>query len=335
MSKKIALFGEYLLRLTPPSQQKLVQSDVLEMHWAGSEANIAVSLSIFGMPSHYVTALPENELSRAGLAQLKKYGVHIENFSSEQGRTGIYYYESGQGARAGRIIYDRTHSTFSYLQPNQINWHNIFDACDWFHWSGITPALTQNLVDVCTEGLKAAKGKKVMISADFNYRNTLWKYGKHCREIMPPLLQYCDVLLADVDTAKLYFGINPDEKNLVESTFTLLKEKMPAVKHIGMTMRVQESASANQYIGYLWNEGKIYQSKPYYIQQIAERIGAGDAFMAGLLYGLRSNLPLQNTIEFATACGVIKHSITGDFNLATKEEIDTLIKQGGSGKIIR
>ena len=335
MSKKIALFGEYLLRLTPPSQQKLVQADSLEMHWAGSEANIAVSLSIFGMPSLYVTALPANELSRAGLAQLKKYGVEIENFTSAQGRTGIYYYESGQGARAGRIIYDRTHSTFSYLQPNQINWKNIFSSCDWLHWSGITPALTENLVDVCKEAFEAAKEKRLTISADFNYRNTLWQYGKHCRNVMPPLLQYCDVLLADIDTAKLYFGIEPDEKNLVESTFTLLKEKVPAVKHIAMTMRVQESASANQYIGYIWHDGKIYQSKPYYIQQIAERIGAGDAFMAGLLYGLRSDLPLQNTIEFATACGVIKHSITGDFNLATKEEIDTLIKQGGSGKIIR
>lgn len=335
MSKKIALFGEYLLRLTPPSQQKLVQADALEMHWAGSEANIAVSLSIFGMPSLYVTALPANELSRAGLAQLKKYGVEIENFPSAQGRTGIYYYESGQGARAGRIIYDRTHSTFSYLQPNQINWKNILSSCDWLHWSGITPALTENLVDVCKEALEAAKEKGLTISADFNYRNTLWQYGKDCRDVMPPLLQYCDVLLADVDTAKRYFGIAPDEKNLVESTFTLLKEKMPAVKHMAMTMRVQESASANQYIGYIWHDGKIYQSKPYYIQQIAERIGAGDAFMAGLLYGLRSDLPLQNTIEFATACGVIKHSITGDFNLATKEEIDTLIKQGGSGKIIR
>ncbi|MFT3702937.1 MAG: sugar kinase [Agriterribacter sp.] len=335
MNKKVALFGEYLLRLTPPSQQKLVQADMLEMHWAGSEANIAVSLSIFGNSCSYITALPTNELSRAGLAQLSKYGVETKNIPVPNGRTGIYYYESGQGARPGRIIYDRTHSSFSYLQKGQINWDTLLNEADWFHWSGITPALTENLVEVCKEALETAKQKNMLISADFNYRNTLWQYGKHCRDIMPPLLQYCDIILADVDTAKLYFGIEPDENNLVESTFSLLKKSLPKVSYIAMTMRVQESASANQYIGYLWNGGKIYQSKPYYIQQIAERIGAGDAFMAGIIHGLKSKQPLEDTIEFATACGVIKHSITGDFNLATTEEINTVIKQGGSGRIIR
>ncbi len=335
MGKKVALFGEYLLRLTPPNQQKLVQADTLEMHWAGSEANIAVSLSIFGNETLYITALPFNELARAGLSQLYKYGVAVYNHPTDGTRTGIYYYESGQGARAGRIIYDRAYSAFSCLRPGQINWEKNFESSDWFHWSGITPALNENLVAVCKEALQAAKNKGLIISADFNYRSTLWNYGKHCRDIMPELLEYCDIILADVDTAKLYFGISPDEKNLVHSTFDLLHDHIPNASHIVMTMRVQESASSNQYIGYLWHKGEIHQSKPYRIQQIAERIGAGDAFMAGVIHGIRSNLKPDETIELATACGVIKHSITGDFNIASLEEVNTIIKQGGSGRIIR
>lgn len=335
MNKKIALFGEYLLRLTPPSQQKLVQADSLEMHWAGSEANIAVSLSIFGSPALYITALPENELTRSGLAQLYKYGVQTRLLPEKNSRVGTYYYESGQGVRSGRIIYDREYSTFSFLTAGKHNWNELLEGCDWFHWSGITPALNEGTTAVCHEALKVAKQKGLTISADFNYRGTLWKYGKKCNEVMPALLEYCDVLLADVDTAKLYFGMEPDPANLVESTFDLLKKRLPAVKNIAMTMRVQESASSNQYIGHLWNEGKIYTSRPYAIQQIAERIGAGDAFMAGLIHSLSTQRSLQDTIEFATACGVIKHSITGDFNIAGKDEILTVIQQGGSGRIIR
>ncbi|HRP54640.1 sugar kinase [Agriterribacter sp.] len=335
MNKKIALFGEYLLRLTPPQQQKLVQSQSLEMHWAGSEANIAVSLSIFGSPALYITALPDNELTRAGLSRLHQYAVQTQTVKTEGTRVGTYYYERGQGARPGRVIYDREYSAFSYLKPGQINWNDIFDAAGWFHWSGITPALNQGLADVCREALQLAQQKKMVISADFNYRNTLWKYGKHCSGVMPGLLQFCDVVLADVDTAKRYFGIEPDPANLVESSFALLKKALPNVKHIAMTMRKQESANSNQYIGHLWHEGRIYTSQSYHIQQIAERIGAGDAFMAGLIHALKTGCSLEETIEFATACGVIKHSITGDFNIATRQEIDTVIQQSGSGRIIR
>lgn len=335
MNKKIALFGEYLLRLTPPQQQKLVQAHSLEMHWAGSEANIAVSLSILGNPPLYITALPDNELARAGLAQLHKYGVQTHIIHKADTRVGTYYYESGQGARPGRIIYDREHSAFSCLNPGEVNWDTLFETADWFHWSGINPALSQQLADISGEVLQAARKNKLTISADFNYRSALWKYGKHCSRVMPELLQHCDVLLADVDTAKLYFGISPDTNNLVESTFTLLKETLPNAKYIAMTMRKQESASANQYIGYLWSEGKIYTSQPYHIQHIAERIGAGDAFMAGLIHSIKTKLRPDEAIEFATACGVIKHSITGDFNIAVREEIDTVMQQRGSGRIIR
>lgn len=335
MNKKIALFGEYLLRLTPPQQQKLIQSQLLEMHWAGSEANIAVSLAIFGNKPLYVTALPENELTRTGIATLHKFGVQTQIYRTSNTRLGTYYYESGQGARAGRIIYDRAYSDFSFLKPGQITWEEVFASADWFHWSGITPALNENLAAVCLEAIEAAKNKGITISADFNYRSTLWNYGKSCQEVMPGLLNYCDIILADVDTAKLYFGISPDENRLVESTFELLHNRLPGAKYFAMTMRLQDSASSNHYVGYLWHRGVVYQSRPYRIQHIAERIGAGDAFMAGLIHTLKSNRSLNESIEFATACGVIKHSITGDFNVATSEEVETVIRQNGSGKIIR
>ncbi len=334
MSKLISLFGEYMLRLTPPHQQKMIQADALEMHWAGSEANIAVSLSIFGDDTRYITAMPGNELSRAGIAALRKYGVNPA-VHYRDGRVGTYYYESGQGARAGKIIYDRQYSALSLLQPGELNWSALLKDAGWFHWSGITPALNENTALVCKEALETAAAMGITISADFNYRSTLWNYGKHCSEVMPELLQYCNVLLADVDTATLYFGIDPDAGNLVGDTFRLLKLAMPKLDTIAMTMRVQESASANQYIGYLWHDHSVYTSQPYHIQQIAERIGAGDAFMAGLIHQLHNGAALQEVIEFATACGVIKHSITGDFNVATREEVNTLMTQKGSGKIIR
>jgi 2-dehydro-3-deoxygluconokinase len=333
--KEIILFGEYLLRLTPPGSKKFLQAENLEMHWAGSEANIAVSLSLFGERARYITALPLNAIAQTGITQLHRYGVSATVIEKENGRVGIYYYESGVGARPGRVIYDRDYSAFSLLKEGEVDWKEVFKAADWFHWSGITPALNENLVRVCLDALEAAKQNGVMISADFNYRSTLWQYGKSSSEIMPELLSYCDVVLADVDSAKLYFNINPDENNLVESTCVLLKEKLPNVKYIAMTMRTQKSASSNGYKGYLWHNNEMISSSEYSIESIAERIGAGDAFMAGLIYGLHQNLPLQQVIEYATACGVMKHSIVGDMNVASKEEVEMIVKQKGSGRIIR
>ena len=332
--KEIVLFGEYLLRLTPPGNKKITQAENLEMHWAGSEANIAVSLATFKKSTRYVTSLPNNTVGQAGIEQLHRYGVPTNIVEKGKGRQGIYYYESGVGARPGKVTYDREYSSFSMLEEKEINWDEIFNKAEWFHWSGITPALNESLAKICLSALKVAKEKGIMISADFNFRSTLWQYGKQSSEVMPKLLEYCDVILADVDAAKLYFNIHPDENNLVESTCSLLKEKLPNVKYIAMTMRYQNNAS-NEYVGYLWNNGAVVSSTTYKIDNIAERIGAGDAFMAGLIYGLQEQQPLQQVIEFATACGVMKHYITGDMNIASKEEIETIIQQKGSGRIIR
>jgi 2-dehydro-3-deoxygluconokinase len=333
--KEIVLFGEYLLRLTPPGNKKMVQAENLEMHWAGSEANIAVSLSLLGKKVRYLTALPSNSVAQSGIFQLHRYGVATTVLEKENSRVGLYYYESGVGARPGRVVYDRDYSAFSRLKKEEVDWETVFKAGDWFHWSGITPALNENLAAVCLSALKEAKQQGLMISADFNYRSTLWQYGKSSSEIMPKLLRYCDVVLADVDSAKLYFDIDPDKDNLVESSCALLKEKLPNLKYIAMTMRNQKSASSNGYTGYLWHNNDIVCSSEYTIDNIAERIGAGDAFMAGLIYGLHQKQPLQEVIEYATACGVIKHSVVGDMNVVSRDEVEMIIKQKGSGRIIR
>ncbi|RED23653.1 2-dehydro-3-deoxygluconokinase [Flavobacterium cutihirudinis] len=332
--KEIVLFGEYLLRLTPPGNKKIMQAENLEMHWAGSEANIAVSLATFKKSTRYITSLPKNDIAEAGIAQLHRYGVPTTIIEKEKGRQGIYYYESGIGARSGKVTYDREYSSFSLLEENDIDWDEIFNDAEWFHWSGITPALNENLAKICLKALKIAKEKGITISADFNFRSTLWQYGKQSHEIMPELLEYCNVVLADVDAAKLYFNIKPEENNLVESTCSLLKEKLPNTKYIAMTMRYQQNSS-NEYVGYLWYDNAIVASSKYKIDNIAERIGAGDAFMAGLIYGLQEKQPLHEVIEFATACGVMKHFVTGDMNIASKEEIELIMQQKGSGRIIR
>jgi len=335
MKSKIVLFGEYLLRLTPPHNQTLVQAEKLDMHWAGSEANIAVSLSIFGENAEYISSMPDNSLTRTGISQLHKYGVKTDILLKDNSRVGLYFFESGQGARPGRVSYDREHSALSQTRPGDLDWHRIFEGASWFHWSGITPALNENTAAVCLEALQIAKERGITISADFNHRATLWNYGKQPSEVMPDLLQYCDVILADADTSALYFGIEFDENNIVKSTCQQLQDKLPDVGYIAMTMRNQISASSNGYTGYLWKNGELITSRDYQIDNIADRIGAGDAFMSGIIYGLHNNHSMKDTIEFATACGVMKHFITGDFNLATKNEIDTLIRQKGSGRIIR
>jgi 2-dehydro-3-deoxygluconokinase len=334
MNKNVILFGEYLLRLTPPPPQKLLQAQALEMHWAGSEANIAVSLSLFGEAVTYITCMPRNAVAEAGLAQLHKHNVQTR-IHWKEGRVGLYFYESGLGTRSGKVLYDREHSAFSFLEKGEVDWETALGAGDWFHWSGITPALNQRLVDVCAEALACAKKRGLTISADFNYRSTLWTYGKSSAEVMPELLQYCDVVLADVDAAKLYFNIKPDEGALVESTCALLKEKLPHVRYIAMTMRHQSSDTNNTYTGYLWQDGAVVASQAYPINAVAERIGTGDAFMAGLIHALRRKKPASEAIEFATACGAIKHTLTGDFNVASHEDVDLVIKQSGRAKIIR
>lgn len=333
-NNKIVLFGEYLLRLTPPDNLRLKQSSSFNMYWAGSEGNIAISLAQFGKIVQYITSLPANDLARNGMNFLQQFGVGIYNYERE-GRVGTYYYETGAGSRPGKVLYDRKYSAFSTLKKGEIEWRHLLNDASWFHWSGITPALDENKIDVLKEALQTARQKGMTVSADFNYRSTLWDYGVHPKAVMPGLLNYCDVVLADVDSFKIYFDQQNVDAGNIDEVLHVIHQHLPQAKYIAVTMRNYISATQNKYIGYLWHNDKVYASKQHDLLEITERIGAGDAFMAGLIYALHSAFKPADAIEFAIAAAAIKHTVIGDANYATVEEVQAVALGDKQGGIIR
>jgi 2-dehydro-3-deoxygluconokinase len=337
VSKQIALFGEYLLRFSPPASKKLIQSESLEMYWAGSEANVAVSLGVFGEPVKFVSSLPDNELSSIGMAALQRHGVDISAIRLEGDRLGTFFYEPGNGIRNGKIIYDRKYSSFSQLKPGMISWDELLEGCDCFHWTGINAGISEELAEVCREALEAASKKGIFVFADCNHRTALWKYGKHPREIMPSLLSYCDLIVADMTVGNMYYGIEPHEDDPVESFLNSVSKQFKPGASIALTMRgrIAGEGKASDYTGFLYAQGELYESKKFSLEHTVERIGTGDAFMAGLIYGTRHSLGPQDTINFAIAAAAMKHTIVGDFNLASVAEIKELIVNPRTGTILR
>lgn len=330
--KKVICFGEVLMRLRADDDALLRQADSFKLHWGGSEANVAVALANFGVPSRLVTALPENELSRNGTGFLRRHGV--EPFViAKNGRIGTYYQETGSGVRPGSILYDRNHSAFCRLTVKDINWEQIFQDADWFHWSGITPALGTGLCRVLQAALQAAKKRRITISADLNYRSKLWQYGVHPSEVMPSLLTYCDVLLADINAACLYLGID-EQGGSPEHYQEQIRQTLPNLTFLAMTMRNSED-SQHTYCGYLQSRSAHVKSKVFELREIKERIGAGDAFMAGLIFSLTQCWDLQRAIDFATACGAVKHSIQGDALAVAQGFVEAILIQKPNGSILR
>ncbi len=336
-SKQIALFGEYLLRLSPPANRKFIQSELLEMYWAGSEANVAVSLGVFGEPVKFISSLPDNELSSIGLAALTRHGVNTSGVRLEGERLGTFFYEPGNGIRNGRIIYDRKYSSFSQLQPGMIDWDKAFENCGWFQWSGINAGISEALAMVCKEALEAASKKGIFVFADCNHRTALWKYGKTPMEIMPELLNYCNLIVADMSVGKMYYGIEPNEEDPVGSFLGKLSTKFKPGTLLALTMRgkIGVEGKDSDYSGYLYQGNKLYASRKFSLEHTVERIGTGDAFMSGLIYGTKHNLSPEDTINFATAAGAFKHTIIGDFNLASVAEIQELVVNPRTGGIKR
>lgn len=335
MSKRIVTFGEILLRLSPPNHLRITQANSLEMYFGGAEANVAASLSKFGYINQFVTAIPQNELGEFALSVLRSFGV--EPIAKILGnRLGIYYFEHGASERPGKVIYDRENSSFSNLRKGMIDWVSLFEGADWFHWSGITPSLSSELAEICEEALLVASKMGLTISADLNYRPTLWNYGKTPNEIMPKLIQHCDVLIGGSDESEVVLGINLNGKKEEELIFKNWNTVFPKLKIIASTKRFNANASSNSSSAIIWNGTKILHSKVYHISHIIDRIGAGDAFMAGLIYGLLEwPNDTQSALEFATAAGCLKHSIMGDINLATVSEIKSLMMGSGGGRVSR
>lgn len=335
VTKRIVSFGEILMRLSPPNLLRLSQAQSFDVHYGGAEANVATSLSIFGLDVAFVTAVPSNELGDVALNMLRSYSVRP--IAPKQGkRLGIYYFEHGASERPGKVVYDRNGSSFSELKKGMIDWESIFKEADWFHWSGITAALSLELSEVCEEALIVASRMGLTISTDLNYRPTLWNYGKKAHQIMPNLVQYCDVMLGGIDDSEKCLGIPVEPSDELEAVFIKWKQQFPRLKTIASTERYEANASSNMLSAVMWNEGKMYRSKKYHISHIVDRIGAGDAFMAGIIYGLICyQNKVQVALEYAVAAGCLKHSIAGDINLATNREVEALMNGASGGRVVR
>lgn len=333
--QRIVTFGEILLRLSPPSHLRLTQATSFDLYFGCAEANVAASLAKFGLPVKFITAVPPNELGESSLSMLRSFGV--EPFALIQGkRLGIYYFEHGASERPGKVVYDREDSSFSTLKKGMIDWESIFKDADWFHWSGITPSLSQDLAELCEEALEVATRMGLTISADLNYRPTLWKYGKKANEIMPNLVKHCDLLLGGIDESEKVLGVPLKEGDSEKEVFTNWMKAYPRLKNIVSTHRMRANASSNAVSASIWNGKELLNSREYNVSHIIDRIGAGDAFMAGIIYGLITwPEDHQTALEFAVAATCLKHSISGDINLATVNEIKALMSGMGGGRVSR
>jgi 2-dehydro-3-deoxygluconokinase len=293
----------------------------------------------------FVTRLPDNDIGRSVIMDLKKHSVGTENIILGGDRLGIYFLETGSVSRPSKVIYDRSHSSVSEIKPGMIDWDKVFSGAGWFHWTGITPAISQGAADTCLEAIRAAKKAGLMVSCDLNFRKNLWKYGSTAKQIMPGLVDYCDIILGNEEDAEKVFDIKPDKADIssgkvesseFESVCRKLKEKFPAAGKIIITLRGSISADHNTWSGILFNGDKFFRAPVYQITHIVDRVGGGDSFMGGLIYGLLSYRDDdQKALNFAVAASCLKHTIHGDFNLVSVSEVEQLMKGDVSGRVIR
>jgi 2-dehydro-3-deoxygluconokinase len=332
MTKRVVTFGDIMMRLSTPGFSRFTQTNNFNVLYAGSEGNVASSLAILGIPSNHVTRFPDNDFGHAAAQALKKFGVETKHIIYGEGRIGVYFLENGSMQRSSRIIYDRYDSAFAFIRPGMINWDEVFKDVNWFHWSGITPAISQGAADVCKEAIAIAKEKGLTISGDINYRRNLWQYGKTAKDVMPTLIEQTDIVVAGITDMENSAGISGDSFESASRNFI---RRFSNVKKITTTVRDSISSSHNKIAGQLWNGKELFQSRLYDLTHIVDRVGAGDAYMAGLIYGILKDKNDQNTLEFATAACAWKHSVEGDVNLGTVAEIENLIKGENVGKLLR
>jgi 2-dehydro-3-deoxygluconokinase len=345
MEKKVVVFGEIMLRLATPDYLRFSQATSLNATFGGGEANVAVSLANYGIPVEFVSRLPENDIANACLMDLKRYGVGVNNVIFGGSRLGIYFLETGAVSRGSKVIYDRAHSAISEIRKGMIDWDKVLEGATWFHWTGITPAISQGAADVCLEAIQTANRMGITVSCDLNYRKNLWKYGKTAGEVMPQLVAGTDVVLGNEEDAAMVLGIHPEgvdvtsghvEAAAYESVSRQIMKAFPRCKMVITTLRGSISANHNSWAGVLWDGKKLYESRQYQITHIVDRVGGGDSFMGGLIYGLLTYVnDHQKALDFAVAASCLKHTIYGDFNLVTVDEVEKLMGGDASGRVAR
>lgn len=340
---KVLTFGEIMIRLKTPGTERLFQSPLLEATFGGGEANVAVSLANFGMDAAFMTFLPNNKIGDACVGELRRFGLATDRILRGPGRMGIYFLEVGANQLPSKVIYDREYSAIAMADPAAVDWRKILPDYDWFHITGITPAISENAMTLALEGVRTAKACGVKVSCDLNYRKNLWKYGKKADEVMPKIMEYVDVAVANEEDVQKALGISMDvnvqEGNLdLEKYHQLSSQVLKQYTHLQMiaiTLRESVSADSNGWAACL-NTGKEFLiSRKYMIADIIDRVGGGDAFASGLIYGLTAYDNLQQALEFAVAAGCLKHSISGDFNRVSVVDVENLMKGDSSGRVQR
>lgn len=340
---RVITFGEILLRLASPGNTKLFQKDYLDASFCGGEANVAVSLSVFGAHASFITKLPNTDIGYAATHALDYFKVDTSKIVYGAGRMGLYYLEKGASQRPSKVIYDREYSAIALAKRDEFDWNDIFDQVDWFHWTGITPALSDELAIICGDACKAAKEKGITVSCDLNYREKLWTPEK-ANIIMSNLMKFVDVCICNEEDAEKVLGIkqratNIDAGELIDSDYTHASEmiyRQYGCKYIATTLRKSYSASRNGWRAMLYSskDEESCFSREYDIQ-LVDRVGGGDSFSAGLIYALGNDMKCQDAVEFATAASCLKQTIEGDFNRSTIEDVENLLNKGGSGRIQR
>ncbi len=344
MSKKTVTFGEIMLRLATPGFSRFVQTNSFEATYGGGEANVAVALAGYGLDSHFITRLPKHEIGEAALQAVQRFGVKTEYVVRGGDRVGIYFLETGASQRASKVIYDRAGSSISDMSPDMVNWADVFANASWFHWTGITPALGEKPRLALVAACKAAKAAGVTISCDLNFRAKLWS-EKEAQAVMNPLMEYVDVCIANEEDAEKSLGFHAgttdvEGAHLDEQGYTVLAKELKKTygfKTVAITLRESFSASRNGWSAMLHDERDCVEPvrSTRYDIQIVDRVGGGDSFASGLIYGLLSKSNTKDALEFAVAASCLKHTIPGDFNLVRADEVEKLMKSGGSGRVER
>jgi len=321
------------------------QSRQLTATFGGGEANVAVSLANYGIPVDFVTRLPKNDIGRSCKMELQKYGVGIDKIIYGGERLGIYFLETGAVSRGSKVVYDRAHSAVSEIKRGMIDWDKVFERANWFHWTGITPAISQSAADVCLEAIQKANEIGVTVSCDLNYRKNLWNFGKTAGEVMPELVAGTDIILGNEEDAEKVLGIKPDGVDVTgghvdgaayESVSKQIMKQFPRCKKVITTLRGSVNANHNSWSGVLWDGEKLFEAPTYEITHIVDRVGGGDSFMGGLIYGLltyKNNDP--KALHFAVAASCLKHTVYGDFNQVTVDEVEKLMGGDASGRVAR